>query len=159
MKQMEVAKWLKGITIVIGLMGLLFFFVVMPLLAEEMASEYPEVAFLYWPGMIYGWAIGALCYAVLYQFYQVCRRIGQDRSFSMENAKAFVVISRLLLVMGGIWFGGILFLAVFHWLNPAIMILMILAVLCSMILAILSAALSHLIRKAYELEQECELTI
>lgn len=159
MRQMETAKWLKGITIILGIMGLLFFFLIMPLLAEEMAKNYPEVSFLYWPGLIYGWFIAFFCYAILLQFWKVCVQIGRDNSFSKENAKAFAVISRLALLLAGVWFFGMLALALKRWLNPGIGIFMILAVIISVIVAILAAALSHLIQKAYELKLENELTI
>ena len=65
MKQMEVSKWLKSITILTAAAGLIFFFVVMPLLAHDLADAYPEASYLMWPGMLYGWGIGALCYAIL----------------------------------------------------------------------------------------------
>lgn len=159
MRQMETAKWLKGITIILGIMGLLFFFLIMPLLAEEMAKNYPEVSFLYWPGLIYGWFIAFFCYAILLQFWKVCVQIGRDNSFSKENAKAFAVISRLALLLAGVWFFGMLALALQRWLNPGIGIFMILAVMMSIVIAILAAALSHLIQKAYELKLENELTI
>lgn len=159
MHQMETARWLKGITIILGIMGLLFFFLIMPLLAEEMVKNYPEVSFLYWSGLIYGWFIALFCYAVLFQFWKVCVQIGRDNSFSRENANAFAVISRLALILAGVWFMGMLALALRRWLNPGIGIFLILAVLISIIIAILAAALSHLIQKAYELKLENELTI
>lgn len=159
MKQTEVAKWLKGITAVIALMGAVFFFFLMPVMADEMRTGYPEVSFLYWPGMIYGWVIAVFCYAILFQFWKVCVQIGRDNSFSEENAQAFVKISRLALWMGGFWFLGMFVLVMNRWMNPGIGILMITATLLSVILAILAAALSHLILKAYELKRENELTI
>lgn len=159
MNQMEVAKWLKGITIAIAVMGVIFFFLVMPYMAYDIAAVYPEAAHLKWPGMVYGWCIGAVCYAILYRFWTVCVQIGQDNSFSAENARAFVKISRLAILMAFLWFAGILCLAVLHMLSPAFAIFMIVFVFLSIAGAILSAALSHLIYKAYMLKQESELTI
>ena len=89
MSQKEVSKWLKVITILVGVAGIIFFFVVMPYMAYDVAAAYPEAAYLKWPGMIYGWGIGVICYAILYQFWKVCVEIGRDNSFSAENAKAF----------------------------------------------------------------------
>ena len=159
MRQKEVAKWLKGITIAVGFMGLVFFCLILPVLAGEMRDTYPEVGFLYWPGMIYGWVIGIGCYSVLFLFWRVCNEIRKDNSFSKENADAFVQISRIALALAIIWFVGFTLLAIKQWLGVAITILMIFAVLISIIVAILAAALSHLILKAYEMKQENELTI
>lgn len=159
MSQKEVSRWLKGITIAIGLMGVLFFFVVMPYMAQDMADTYPEVSYLMWPGMIYGWGIGVICYAILYQFWKVCVEIGRDNSFSAENARAFVMISRLSIVAALVWFVGIVVLALVGCLGAAFGFLMILIAFIFIVVAILAAALSHLIYKSYELKQEQDLTI
>lgn len=159
MKQMEVSKWLKAITILTGIAGLLFFFLVMPVLAQDMAAAYPEVSYLMWPGMIYGWGIGIICYGILYYFWKVCVEIGRDNSFSAENAHSFAVISRLALLMAAVWFVGLIFLAVIHCLGPAFGIFMILCAFICVVVAVLAAALSHLVYKSYELRREQELTI
>ena len=95
MSQKQVAGWLKGITLSIAGMGLLFFGLVVPYLAWDMAVTYPDYAALRIPGILYGWGIAVFCYAILYQFWKVCVQIGRDNSFSGENARSFVVISRL----------------------------------------------------------------
>lgn len=159
MKQSEIAGWLKGITWAIGLMGAVFFFLLVPMLAGQMKQEYPEAAFLYWPGLAYSFVIAAGCYAVLFQFWRVCREIGRDNSFSKENAAAFKMISRLAAVLAGIWFAGLAGLAWMGYLQPGIMLFLIFAVFMSLVIAICAAALSHLVWKAYELKQENELTI
>lgn len=159
MGQREVSKWLKGITILAGLAGFLFFFLVMPVMAEDIAAAYPEAAYLMWPGIFYGWGIGVVCYAILYQFWKVCVEIGRDNSFSAENARSFVVISRLALLLAAVWFGGLVFLAVTRCLAPAFGIFMILVTFICIVVAVLAAALSHLIYKSYELRRENELTI
>lgn len=159
MNQKQVSIWLKGITVAIAIMGLLFFFLVMPYMAHDIAESYPEAAYLFWPGMIYGWGIGVICYAILWQFWKVCVEIGLDNSFSKENATSFVNISRLAVIMAAVWFCGIVFLAVVHCLGPAYLIFMILLIFVCVVLAVLAAALSHLIYKSYELKQEQDLTI
>lgn len=159
MKQGEIAKWLKAITIVIGLMGAVFFLVLLPMMGKEMAVLYPEMAGMYVPALLYGWCIAVFCYAILFQFWKVCVEIGRDNSFSMENAKAFKNISRISLMLGVLWFLGIIILVVLGLGHPGILILMLAMVIAHMILAVLAAALSHLILKAYEIKQETELTI
>lgn len=159
MSQKQVAVWLKGITIAIGIMGLLFFFLVMPYMAHDVAEGYPEASYLFWPGMLYGWGIGIICYAILWQFWKVCVEIGRDNSFSKENAGAFVNISRLFIFFAVVLFCGIVFLAVRHCLGAVYLIFMILLIFACIVFSVLAAALSHLIYKSYELRQEQELTI
>lgn len=159
MQQKEVAKWLKGITILIGIAGIIFFLVLMPVLAWQVAWWYPEVAYLKWPGILYGWCIGVLCYGILFQFWKVCVEIGRDNSFSVENAKSFREISRLAVLCAVLWFAGLVFLAIMKILGPAYAIFMILMSFIFVVVAVLAAALSHLVYKSYELRQENELTI
>ena len=156
---MEISKWLKGVTIGVGFMGALFFAWIMPVTADTYRKAVPELAYLYWPGMIYGWVIGAGCYWILFQFWNVCTEIGRDNSFSIENVKSFQIISRTAAVIGVIWFTGMIFLAWNRWVNPAILIFVVMALFLCITVTILAAALSHLVQKAYEMKQENELTI
>ena len=148
MSQKQVAGWLKGITLSIAGMGLLFFGLVVPYLAWDMAVTYPDYAALRIPGILYGWGIAVFCYAILYQFWKVCVQIGRDNSFSGENARSFVVISRLAFVLAVVWFAGILFLAAKRALGPG-----------AHETGSLYHMLSHLIYKSYEMKQDAELTI
>ncbi|MDE7311863.1 MAG: DUF2975 domain-containing protein [Eubacterium sp.] len=159
MKQAEIARWLKGITLGIGIMGAVWFFLLVPMVAGEMRRDYPAAAFLYWPGLLYSFVIAAGCYAVLYQFWTVCCEIGKDRSFSRENAAAFRRISGIAVVLAIVWFAGIVGLAAVRCIQFGILIFMVFAVFISFAVAICAAALSHLVYKAYELKQESELTI
>lgn len=159
MRQMEISKWLKGITILVGVMGLLFFALLLPELAMEARSIYPEISFLFWPALLYFLVIAIGCYTVLFLFWGVCTEIGKDNSFSEETAGAFVKISRIALAMAIYWFIGLVILAFGGWLNSGIIIFLIGAVLISIAIAILSAALSHLILKAYEIKKESDFTI
>lgn len=159
MKQAEIAGWLKAITCGIGMMGAAVFFIFVPALAKEMRRSYPEYAFLYWPGLIYDFIIATGCYAILFQFWNICCQIGLDNSFSRENAAAFKRISRLAVLMAVIWFAGFLGLAVMRYLHASWMLFMLFAIFMSFVVAVCAAALSHLVLKAYELRQENELTI
>ena len=95
----------------------------------------------------------------MFQFCNLCVQIGNDNSFSKENAKSFLVISRLTAVLAVIWFAGIVGLAFLKCLAPSVGIFLLLIVFIFIVLAVLAAALSHLICKAYELRRENELTI
>lgn len=159
MNQNDVAKWLKGICILVAIMGVIFFGVIIPELATELKTANPEVAFLFWPCLISVWVIGILCYAILYQFWKVCVQIGRDNSFSCENSKAFVTISKLAAAISIICFCGMFYLGINNWMNPGVMLLMIGIIFIGITIAVLAAALSHLIHKAYEMKQENELTI
>lgn len=125
---------------------------------EGSADE--SLAYLFMPGLLRRLVqLAVTCYAILYQFWKVCVQIGKDNSFSKENAKCFRNISHFALLLAVVWFAGIVFLAILAVRQPGISIFMITAVLLSVMISVLTAALSHLILKAYELKQENELTI
>lgn len=112
MSQKKMSMILKGISIVAFVMLTLFFIVLMPFMALRCKESYDEFAYLFWPGLIYGWCIGGICYAALYQFYKICNEIGKDNSFSKENIKSLNIISGLGLIAAIIWFIGIVSLIV-----------------------------------------------
>lgn len=152
MKRTEISKWLKGIVILLGVMGLVFLVLIIPVLAQECKTGYPEVAFLYWPAMFYIWIIAAGGYAMLFFFWNVSKQIGNENSFSKENANSFTWISRIALAISVILFLGIVYLGVYKWLNPGFAIVFVIGILASITLSVLAAALSHLILKAYEMK-------
>ena len=76
MQQKEISRWLKAITIVLALMGAVFFLYIMPVLAMSWRDADESLAYLFMPGLLYGWCIAVICYAILYQFWKVCVQIG-----------------------------------------------------------------------------------
>lgn len=159
MKQVEISRWLKMITIAIAIMGIIFFFWIMPTMVGQLKVRYPEFTFLYWPGLIYGWFIAVISYLILFQFWKICHEIGEDNSFSFENACSFKIMSRYSVILAMIWFVGLVGLSINHWLQDGIMLLMMFAIFASIVVSICTAALSHLVLKAYEMKKENELTI
>lgn len=159
MTQSGISKWLKAVTVLMAAMGIVFFFVLVPILAVISKRRYPELAFLFYPGLAYNLAIAVPCYAILYHFWQVCRQIGLDNSFSKENANAFTWISRLALFLMIEWFIGLLFLTIGGFLKTGALVILIFGIFLSVTVTVIAAAMSHLILKAYELRQENELTI
>ena len=87
MQQKEISRWLKAITIVLALMGAVFFLYIMPVLAMSWRDADESLAYLFMPGLLYGWCIAVICYAILYQFWKVCVQIGKDNSFSKETVR------------------------------------------------------------------------
>ena len=103
MQQKEISRWLKAITIVLALMGAVFFLYIMPVLAMSWRDADESLAYLFMPGLLYGWCIAVICYAILYQFWKVCVQIGKDNSFSKENAKCFRNISLFAFLLAVVW--------------------------------------------------------
>lgn len=159
MNQKKMSFMLKGIAIMAGTMGLVFLAVLMPMLAMDCKREYEESAFLFWPGICYGWLIGIMCYVALFQFWKICVEIGRDNSFSLENIRSLNIISKIAVIVTIIWFTGLVGLIIMGSISIGFFILMSVAVLLSLAVAVVATVLAHLVQKAYELKKETELTI
>lgn len=101
-----------------------------------------------------------LCYAGLWQFTKVCREIGRENSFSVENTIAFRMIGTIFLVLSAVW---IVFIAVCLILFEKISVFTIF-VLSGMTfiwlsVAALSGTLATLIDKARQIREENDYTI
>ena len=132
MKQTKISYWLKGMTILLAVMGI-FFFGALTAYAFRLKAQ----GNVLWGWVGFSWYIAVLCYLILFEFWRVCTQIGKDNSFSLENAKYFHHMG--LYGIGGILgFGEILIAAIF---------------------TILCECLSRLVQYAYDVKRENELTI
>ena len=158
MGRVGLVRTLKGAILFLAAMAALCYAVIFPQRIQEAGAAY-NAAWMITPGIVCI-SISAVPIAIaLVLFWQICTEIGRDNSFSAENAKSFAVISRLAALMAAVWFAGVVFLAVVHCLGPEFGIFMILIAFICIVAAVLSAALSHLVYKSYEMRQENELTI
>lgn len=159
MTQKEIANWLKGITILIALMGTLFFAWMLPARIGELAEVYPDASSLKMPGYVFCGVTAVICYGILYQFWQVCRQIGRDNSFSAENARSFKRMSGLFMIMSLFWFAGLIAAVLAAGMHPEVMVRMLFVIFFGVVFSIAAAALSHLVLKAYEMKKENDFTI
>lgn len=84
MKQTKISYWLKGMTILLAVMGI-FFFGALTAYAFRLKAQ----GNVLWGWVGFSWYIAVLCYLILFEFWRVCTQIGKDNSFSLENAKYF----------------------------------------------------------------------
>lgn len=157
MTQKKISYWLKGMTAVLGIMGLLFFGG-LTWYALETRRTAPEN--VQWQLIFFAWYTAVLCYLVLYQFWQVCTQIGRENSFSMENVRAFrrmglCGVAEILGLAARLIWNAIA--AHFDW-RWVLAVFAAKAVLCAMFI-LLCFALSGLVQYAYEVKQENELMI
>ena len=108
------------------------------------------------------WAVGALCFAALWQAWKICMEIGRNNSFSMKNVRSLKRIQWLMTAACALMAAGLaLYLAV-HGLHPDSLLapgLIVLGVCISLVFALFAAALAELIRMGAELKDENDLTI
>lgn len=159
MEQKTLAKWLKIILIGVGFCGLIVYAAVIPGYGASLVSQYPEFSGRYWPWLIFLWLTGVPCYAALVLGWRVAVNIGQDRSFSLENAKLLAGISRLAAGDAVFFFAGNVALLLLNMSHPGVVLLSLLAVFAGVAVSVAAACLSHLVRKAADLQEQSDLTI
>ena len=159
MEQKTLAKWLKIILIGIGLGGLVVFFFIIPSFGVSMMQEYPEFSNRFWPWLIFLWACGIPCYAVLFFGWKIATNIGRDQSFSETNANHLKWIAYLAAGDGVLFFAGNLIMLLTNMSHPGIVLLSLLVVFAGVAVAVASGALSHLVKKAAVLQEQSDLTI
>ena len=159
MKQSTLSKWLKLILAGLGVCGIIIYAAVIPMLAEEMVLKYPEFSSWKWPWLILIWVTALPCYAALVLGWKIAANIGADRSFSLANAALLKWVSILAAADSALFFGGNLVYLLLNMNHPSIVLFSLLVVFLGVAISVASAALSHLVRKAAELQEQSDLTI
>ena len=159
MKQTSLSKWLKIILIGCGICGLLIYALVMPSIGQTLASENPEMSSYFWPWLIFIWVTGIPCYIALFFAWKIAANIGGDKSFSLSNAKLLKWISILAAGDAAFFFLGNIVFLLLNMNHPSIVLLSLIIEFAGVAISVAAAALSHLVMKAADLQEQSDLTI
>lgn len=159
MGQASLSKWLKWIICGIAVCGAAIYFYFVPTFGNEVAEANPEYSYCFAPWLAVIWVTAIPCYLVLYFGWKIVTEIGRDNSFSMENSKYLKYISILALVDTGYFFLANMVLMLLNMNHPGIFLASLLVEFAGVAVAVVTAALSHLVQKAAEIQKENELTI
>ena len=159
MSQKALSRWLYAIIILVALCMAAVYTVIVPsphlgILGEAYASSPLRVPFMIFFALTALPIIPALIYAWL-----IARNIGLDNSFSKANASHLRAISILAAVDGVYYLIGNLVFFLIAWGEADIPYLQIVLALFAFIVSVAAAALSHLVLKAAELQEQSDLTI
>ncbi len=159
MNQRKLSAWLKAIVIGIGVCGLIVYFLILPNCGKMLRGSFPEAAAWHWPWMIFLWATAIPCYAILTSAWRIASRIGEDRSFSMDNARSLQIIAWLTAGDTLFFFIGNIVFLLLDMNHPAILMMAMLICFAGVAVTVAAACLSHLVRKAADLQSESDLTV
>lgn len=159
MKQDTLSKWLKLIIVGSGICGIIIYAAVIPMLARAMVDHYPEFSNCQWPWLILIWVTAVPCYIVLVLSWKIAANIRADRSFSLSNSKLLKWISILAATDSAIFFAGNLIYLLLSMNHPGIVLFSLLIEFLGVAISVASAALSHLVMKAADLQMQSDLTI
>lgn len=161
MNQLKMSKYLKTVTLVIGILFLLFVAWFLPSVIRQLLLE-DTGEFVYWSICSGIWLTSIPCFLSLWKFWGICVRIGRDESFCCANAAALRQMSYFMLI-DCILYAFILAAAcIRRWYIPygiSLLFGIILILFICISLTIICASLSHLVYKASQLQEEQDLTI
>ena len=158
MSQKSLANWLKVMIVGVGSCAVFVYALVFPQLGQELLP-FATDATLRRLWLILVGITAIPCYVSLYFSWNIMTNIGNDVSFTMENARLLHKISVL---------GAVDVLYVFIWnlflfilgKNPVVMMTVFLLVaFLGVVITIIFAALAHLVKKAAVLQEQSDYTI
>ncbi len=159
MEQKTLSKWLKCILIGIGICGLVFYAVVIPIFGIDLRSQYPEFSNRFWPWFAFILVSGIPCFVVLSLSWKIASNIGRDQSFSEANAKLLKWISGWSAGDAIFFFVGNILLLLFNMSHPSVVLASFVVVFIGVAVSVTSAILSHLVKKAAILQDQSDWTI
>ncbi len=159
MEQRHLARWLKLITIGVGIIGVIVYLGIIPWWGRDLVTAEPEFSSWYYPWLSFAWITAIPCFTVLVIFWGICKNIEADNSFCEENSIRLKRISQLAAIDSALVMIGNVVLFLLSMNHPGIFIIMLLVVFIGIAITVLAAALSHLLYKAWKLKEENELTI
>lgn len=188
-QQQKLAKRLKAVTIALGVVGVLLLlgaillrYKVPDIFSDSYFYGYSDGEYTFyeerneflnqflWGFSVFTVIAWAMCYKILWHFWHVCTQIGLDNSFSSENAMSFHRMANtgfaiaILYAIKLAFYGGRMLLLKETYVGALfsggvacglIGIFLILFLL----FGIICEALSKLIKNAYEIKSENDLTI
>lgn len=159
MDQKKLSWWFRVIIISVGLIGAVVYFFIFPFCGKSIADTYPEYAYAFWPWLIFLWVTGIPCYIALAYGWNIATSIGEDQSFSLANANRLKKISYLVAGDTKFFAVGNIVLLVLNINHIGILLISVLIMFVGFAIAIVAAALSHLVMKAANLQEQSDLTI
>lgn len=161
MSQKSLSNWLKVIIILMAVCGLVVYMYIFPNLILRFMpySQNGENLSIFNNWMIILWISAIPCYMVLVFGWLISKNIGNDKSFTIENAKYLKYIMVITLVDCIYYFIANIIMFYMKANNETIMIFSLVAIFAGIVFAVAIACLSHLVLKAAKLQTENELTI
>jgi hypothetical protein len=124
-----------------------------------MVTNYPEFALCYWPWLILIWVTAVPCYVVLAFGWKISKSIRNDHSFSTENTNLLKWVAVLAAADTGFFFAVNIIFLLFNMNHPGIVLMSLIVLVIGIAISAVSATLSHLVKKAADLQEQSDLTI
>lgn len=156
MDQKALSRRLKIIIIGVAVCSLIFYCALLPYLCHELLNA-KGISFVI--EMIYACVSGIPCFIAMFFAYKISSNIGNNLSFTKENADLLTKISNLAAIDTIYVFIGALLLIFLVSAEPMVIILSFVVIFGGLAVSVAAAALSHLVLKAADLQDQSDLTI
>jgi hypothetical protein len=159
MKQDALAKWIKFVIAGVGICGLLIYAVIMPRFGAYLVKQNSMLERNVMPWLVLIWISAVPCYAVLVLGWKVAENISKDRTFSYDTAKYLKWVSYLAMADSVFVFVTHVIFLILDMSAAAVMLVIIIVVFFGVSISVCAAAVSHLVIKAADIQEENELTV
>lgn len=159
MEQKHLSNWLKLILVGVGICGLIVYALTVPMYGLSLRAQYPEFSNRFWPWLLFIWVSGIPCFMVLCYGWKISTNIGNDQSFTDQNASYLKSISFLAALDAAFFFVGNIVLLFLNMSHPGVLIASFVIVFVGVAVSVAAAALSHLVKKAAVLQEQSDWTI
>ena len=159
MSQKKLSATLKAVIAGIGLCALIVYLYILPTCGESLHENFPEFAAWHWPWMVFLWVTAVPVFAVLALGWRIAGYIGEGRSFSAANARLLQIIAWLAAADTAYFFLGNVVMLLLNMNHPAVLLISLLICFAGVAVTVAAACLSHLARKAADLQEQSDLTV
>nr|WP_241680324.1 DUF2975 domain-containing protein [Metabacillus mangrovi] len=150
---------MKGTIFIIGLTILSLCVFYLPNLARETAVTYPEYAYLKMPVLMGLYLTAIPFFLALYQALKILNYIKGKDAFTDLSVQSLGSIRNCAIAIIVLYVIGMIILTVLNALHPGIALMGLVIIFASLVIAVFSAILQELLRRAIELKSENELTV
>ncbi|MGD6819193.1 DUF2975 domain-containing protein [Metabacillus sp. 113a] len=151
--------FLKGTIFIIGLTILSSCIFFLPNLARETAVTNPEYAYLKMPLLMGLYLTAIPFFLALYQALKILNYIKGKDAFTDLSVRSLGYIRNCAIAIIVLYIIGIVLLAVLNVLHPGLALVGLVIIFASLVIAVFSAILQELLRRAIEMKSENELTV
>lgn len=158
MNQKSLSNWLKMMIVGVGLCGILICVLVLPMLTAELEPLLNE-KWVCRAWLILLWLTSIPCFVALIFSWRIISNIGNDKSFTKENAGLLKKISGLAVMDAAFLFVWNMVLFFLNANHPSTLLACLFIDFIGVVIAVIFAALSHLVLKAADLQEQSDYTV
>ena len=155
----KLARLLQLALIGAAVLGVVVFFLIVPMVGQETIVAYPEYAAAFWPWLIFLWLCAVPCFLSLVPGWRVFGRLAQKNAFCIKNGEDMKKIARLAFFDTLLFAAGNAAMLFFNWHHPGLLLAACAVCCCGALIGVVAQVLGMLVLEATAMREENDLTI